>query len=73
MIDYKWRVQKALLVSLYYKSMLNHIEKSTLPLGTDGTTKTDEFSEKFQTAFEKLYCRFRDKSAYVHYGGTVIT
>ena len=47
-------------------------------LGTGGPTKMDEFSEKFQTAFDppplifgKLYCGFRDKSAYVHYGGNV--
>ena len=51
----------------------------TVPLGTDGVFKTDEFSEKFQTAFDppplnfgKSYSRFRDKSAYVHYGGTVV-
>ena len=36
-------------------------------LGTGDGTKTDEFSEKFQTAFDpplifgKLYCGFRDK------------
>ena len=49
------------------------------PYMTDGVSKTDEFSEKFQTAidppliFGKSYSRFRDKSAYVHYGGNVIT
>ena len=34
-------------------------------LGTEQVTKTDEFSEKFQTAliFGKSYCRFRDKIA----------
>ena len=33
-------------------------------LGTDGVSKTDEFSEKFQTAFfGKSYCGFRDKIA----------
>ena len=42
------------------------------PIGTPAITKTDEFSEKFQTTFDpplifgKLYCGFRDKSAYVH-------
>ena len=46
------------LISLIFKS-----------LGTDGPTKTDEFSEKFQTAFDpplifgKSYCGFRDKIA----------
>ena len=39
------------------------------PLGTGGPTKTDEFSEKFQTAYDpplifgKSYCGFCDKSA----------
>ena len=33
-------------------------------LGTGQPTETDEFSEKFQAAF--------DKSVYVHYGGTVV-
>ena len=39
-------------------------------LGTDGVSKTDETSEKFQTAFDppplifgKSYCGFRDKIA----------
>ena len=39
-------------------------------LGKDGHTKTDEFLEKFQTAFDppplifgKSYCAFRDKIA----------
>ena len=38
-------------------------------LGTPGPTKTDEFSEKFETAFDpplifgKSYCGFRDKIA----------
>ena len=47
-------------------------------LGKDGPTKTDEFLEKFQTAFApplifgKSCCAFRDKSAYVQYGGTVV-
>ena len=47
--------------------------------GKDGVSKTDEFSEKFQTAFDppplifgKSCCAFRDKSAYVQYGGTVV-
>ena len=41
-------------------------------LGKGNPTKTDEFSDKFQTAFDpplifgKSYCGFRDKSAYVH-------
>ena len=40
----------------------------SLELGTDGDTKTDEFSEKFQTAFDPLIfgkscCGFRDKIA----------
>ena len=49
-------------------------------LGMPDNSKTDEFSEKFQMAFDPLpplifgksYCGFRDKSAYVHYGGTVV-
>ena len=49
-------------------------------LGTDGDTKKDDFLEKFQTAFDpppplifgKSCYGFRDKSAYVHYGGTVM-
>ena len=51
---------------------------SVTGLGRDGHTKTDDFLEKFQTAFDppfifgKSCCGFRDKSAYVHYGGTVM-
>ena len=52
-------------------------------LGKDGVSETDEFSEKFQTAFDpppphfrKIMLRFSrqncDKSAYVPYGGTVV-
>ena len=51
-------------------------------LGKDAISKTDEFSEKFQTAFDppphfrKIMLRFlrqnSDKSAYVQYGGTVV-
>ena len=54
----------------------------TSSLGKDGVSKTDEFSEKFQTAFDppphfrKIILRFSrqncDKSAYVQYGGTVV-
>ena len=36
-------------------------------VGKPNVTKTDEFSQKFQTAFDppfrKLYCGFRDKIA----------
>jgi len=56
--------------------------KPVLWLGKDGVSKTDEFSEKFQTAFDppphfrKIMLRFSrqncDKSAYVQYGGTVV-
>ena len=49
-------------------------------LGKGGVSQRGEFLEKFQTAFDpppplifgKSYCGFRDKSAYVHYGGTII-
>ena len=51
-------------------------------LGKDGVSKIDVFSEKFQTAFDppphfwKIMLRISghncDKSAYVHYGGTVV-
>jgi len=54
-----------------------HCGRLGLALGTGGPTKMDEFSEKIQTAFDpplifgKLFCGFRDKSAYFHFGGTV--
>ena len=44
-------------------------ENVCAPLGTEHVSKSDEFSEKFQTAFDpplifgKLYCGFRDKIA----------
>ena len=49
-----------------------YMEEKNMQLlkGTDGVTKTDKFSEKFQTAFDppplifgKSYCGFRDKIA----------
>ena len=53
--------------------MILPLDKTILNSGTEHVSKSDEFSEKFQTAFDppplilgKLYCAFRDKSAYVH-------
>ena len=70
------------------KNTLIAAEQSKLQVvlykGTDGPTKTDDFSEKSQTAFDpppppnfrKIMLRFSrqncDKSAYVQYGGTVV-
>ena len=54
-----------------------NLNQSPLQLGTDGHTKTNEFSEKFQTAFDppphfrKIILRILrqncDKSAYIHF------
>ena len=59
------------------------LRKKMLCSGKDAISKTDEFSEKFQTAFDPPPPHFReimlrfsrqncDKSAYVQYGGTVV-
>ena len=61
----------------------NSVEYGNSPnLGKGGISKSDEFLEKFQTAFDppphfrKIMLRFSrqncDKSAYVQYGGTVV-
>ena len=61
------------------KATFECVNTSLPTLGMPLPTKRDEFSEKFQTAFDpplifgKSCCGFHNKSAYVHYGGTVIT
>ena len=56
--------------SLYFFVLkTNIVTQLSMMLGTIEATKTDVFSEKFQTAFDpplifgKSYCRFRDKNA----------
>ena len=68
-------VSYVLMVSWFYLAVIKQkisvrfVEIDTHHQGTDGDTKTDEFSEKFQTAFDpplifgKSYCGFCDKIA----------
>ena len=73
-------IPKTFLYSLFHFLYAKSWKFWGVSLGTDGHTKTDETSEKFQTAFDppplhfwKIILRISrqmgDKSAYVHYGG----